>query len=69
MNDTAYIILNFDFYKLWNIKKSNQTLKFDITDKIKVNTTTINKVEYDSLTQKLIVLNYKNYVWKSKIHF
>ena len=46
MNDTAYIVLNFDFYMLKIKIKPNQTLKFDITDKIKVNTIKINKVLY-----------------------
>ena len=46
MNDTEYIILNFDFYRLKIKIKSNQTLKFDITDKIEVNVITINKVVY-----------------------
>ena len=46
MKDTAHIILNSDFYFLKNKMKLNQTLKFDATDKIKVNTITINKVEY-----------------------
>ena len=45
MNDTAYIILNFDLYiKKIRIKPS-QKLKFDVTDKIEVKSTTINKVE------------------------
>ena len=44
MNDTAYIILNFDFYTLKIKIKSNQTLKFDITERIKVNAITIYKV-------------------------
>ena len=46
MNDTEYIILNFDFYRLKIKIKSNQTLKFDITDKIKVNAIAINKFVY-----------------------
>ena len=46
MNDTAYIILNFDFYTLKIKIKSNQTLKFNIADKIKVKSITINKVVY-----------------------
>ena len=46
MKDTAYIILNFDFYMLKIKIKPNQTLKFDITDNIEVNATTINKVVY-----------------------
>ena len=46
MNDTAYIISDFYFYTL-NIKiKSNPKLKLNITDKIKVNAITINKVVY-----------------------
>ena len=46
MKDTAYIMLNFDLYFLKTKKKLNQTFKFDVTDKIKVKTITINKVEY-----------------------
>ena len=46
MNHTAYIILNVDFYTLKIEKNSNQTLKFDITEKIEVNSITINKVVY-----------------------
>ena len=46
MNNTPYIILNFDPYMLKKNKKSNQTLKFDVTNKIKVNTIIINKVVY-----------------------
>ena len=44
----GYCIRNIKFWFLFliNKKKSNQTLKFDVTDKIKVNTITINKVEY-----------------------
>ena len=44
----GYCIRNnrFYFYFLLNKIKSNQTLKFNVTDKIKVNTITINKVEY-----------------------
>ena len=45
MKDTAYIVLKFYLYMLLK-KEMNQTLKFDITDKIKVNTITVNKVEY-----------------------
>ena len=46
MKDTAYIILKFDFISNKKEKKFNQTLKFDVTDTIKVKTITINKVEY-----------------------
>ena len=46
MNDTAYIILNFDFYTLKIKIKLNQTLKFDISDKIEGNDITINKVVF-----------------------
>ena len=46
MKDTAYIILNFYFHFQSNKIKLNKTLKFDATDKIKVNTIIINIVEY-----------------------
>ena len=46
MNNTSYIILNFDPYMLKKDKKSNQTLKFNVTNKIKVDTIIINKVVY-----------------------
>ena len=46
MKDTAYIILKFYFYFYSNKIESNQTLKFDVTDTIKVKTITINRVEY-----------------------
>ena len=46
MKDTAYIMLKFYFYFYSNKIKLNQTLKFDLTDTIKVKTVTINKVEY-----------------------
>ena len=36
--------IKLPFYKLF--KKPNQASKFNITDKIKVNTITVNKVEY-----------------------
>ena len=46
MKDTAYIILKFDSYFYSNKIKLNQKLNFDVTDKIKVKTITINKAEY-----------------------
>ena len=46
MNNTSYIILNFDHNMLKKNQKSNQTLKFDVTNKIKVKTIIINKVVY-----------------------
>ena len=46
MEDTAYIIMKFDFYFYLKKKKQNQTLKFDGTDTIKVETIAINEVEY-----------------------
>ena len=38
--------IKFWFYMLEILIKYNQTLKFDKTDEIKVNTITINKIEY-----------------------
>ena len=46
MNHYAYNILKFNLY-MFKIKiKWNQTLKFDISNKIKVNAITIDKVVY-----------------------
>ena len=42
MEGTTYIVLKFDFYFYQNNIKSNQTLTFDETDTIKVETITIN---------------------------
>ena len=46
MENTPYIILSFDFNLIKPKIKSNETMRFNETDKIKVNTVTINKIEY-----------------------